>query len=118
MYILLELCEYATLHELIKRRDHLSEMETRYFCVQLIDALKLIHAKGIIHRDLKPGNVMMAKDMQLKIGDFGLATRWKRGERRRSYCGTPGWFAPEIVKNRCNPHTGQYLYGGSGLDYD
>jgi serine/threonine protein kinase len=63
VYILLELCEYATLHELIKRREHFSEMETRYFCVQLIDALKLIHAKGIIHRDLKPGNVMLAKDM-------------------------------------------------------
>jgi serine/threonine protein kinase len=36
--------------------------------------MKLMHSQGILHRDLKPGNVFIGRDMQLKIGDFGLAT--------------------------------------------
>jgi serine/threonine protein kinase len=37
--------------------------------------------------------------MQLKIGDFGLAVQLKQGERRKSWCGTPSFMAPEIVRN-------------------
>lgn len=35
--------------------------------------MKVMHSKSVLHRDLKPGNVFVGKDMQLKIGDFGLA---------------------------------------------
>jgi len=41
----------------------------------------------------------MGKDMQLKIGDFGLATKLKQNERRKSFCGTPNYMAPEVVLN-------------------
>ena len=58
-----------------------------------------MQTKSVLHRDLKLGNVFMGNNMQLKIGDFGLATELKKGERRKSFCGTPNYMAPEVVLN-------------------
>ena len=50
---------------------------------QVIDAVKYMHGLKVIHRDLKLGNLFL-KDMQVKIGDFGLATQLEYdGERKR-----------------------------------
>jgi serine/threonine protein kinase len=81
VYILLELCPNANLNELIARRQYLLEIEARYFCAQIIEALKAIHSRGIIHRDLKSANVLIGNDMQLKIADFGMAISYKPGDK-------------------------------------
>ena len=52
-------------------------------CVQLFadsesQGLEHIHAMGVIHFDIKPANIMIDAKGTLKIGDFGLATRWPR----------------------------------------
>jgi len=67
--------------------------------IQLVHGVQYMQSKGILHRDLKLGNVFMGNNMQLKIGDFGLATHLKKGERRKSFCGTPNYMAPEVVLN-------------------
>ena len=51
-----------------------------------------------MHRDLKLSNVFLNDDMQLKIGDFGLATKIEiDSEKRMTLCGTPNYIAPEIL---------------------
>jgi serine/threonine protein kinase len=55
--------------------------------------------KKLLHRDLKLANVFIGKDMNIKIGDFGLAVQLQKGERRKSFCGTPNYMAPEVVLN-------------------
>ena len=47
--------------------------ETLTFTISICDALAAAHAKGIVHRDLKPGNIMVTRDRQIKVVDFGLA---------------------------------------------
>ena len=42
---------------------------------QLVSGVKHIHHSDVVHRDLKLGNMLLNNDMQLKIADFGLATR-------------------------------------------
>jgi len=87
--------------DLIKRRKKLSEPETRYYVGQLVDALKYLHAACVIHRDLKLGNLFLSHDMQVKVGDFGLATRLTYPEeRKRTICGTPNYIAPEILEGK------------------
>jgi polo-like kinase 1 len=41
----------------------------------IINGVKYIHSKHIIHRDLKLGNIFIDDKLNIKIGDFGLATK-------------------------------------------
>eukprot|EP01138_Halocafeteria_seosinensis_P014851 gb/GECG01015161.1/.p1 GENE.gb/GECG01015161.1/~~gb/GECG01015161.1/.p1 ORF type:complete len:793 (+),score=103.22 gb/GECG01015161.1/:1-2379(+) len=99
VYIMLELCSNQTLMEVIKRRKRLTEHEARYFGLQLLDAVRYLHKNNIIHRDLKLGNIFLGKDMQVKVGDFGLAAALDYAEeRKQTVCGTPNYIAPEVLR--------------------
>jgi len=101
VYILLEICRKRSLMELHKRRKALTEPETRYFLRHVLLGVKYLHDRNIIHRDLKLGNLFISDDMDLKIGDFGLATRVDfAGERKKTLCGTPNYIAPEILAKK------------------
>ena len=70
--------------ELHKRRKALTEPEVRYLMYQILLGVEYLHKNKIIHRDLKLGNLFLNDDMEIKIGDFGLATRVEvEGERKR-----------------------------------
>ncbi len=75
VYILLELCPNQTLNELIKRRKRLTELEVQCYIVQIVISLKYLHSNKVIHRDLKLGNLFLNDKMEIKLGDFGLATK-------------------------------------------
>lgn len=51
------------------------EPEARYFMRQAIKACSYLHSQNVIHRDIKLGNFFLNNDMELKLGDFGLACR-------------------------------------------
>ncbi|XP_048728781.1 serine/threonine-protein kinase PLK1-like [Ostrea edulis] len=98
VYILLELCRRRSMMELHKRRKAVTEPEARYFVQQVILACQYLHNNKVIHRDLKLGNLFINDEMEVKIGDFGLATRVDYdGERKRTLCGTPNYIAPEVL---------------------
>ena len=99
-YILLELCQNQTLNELHVRRKILTEIEVQCYIIQLIKALQYLHSHRIIHRDLKLGNLFLNDKMELKVGDFGLATKLDYdGERKKTVCGTPNYIAPEVINS-------------------
>ncbi|KAI1385063.1 kinase-like protein [Hypoxylon trugodes] len=108
-YLVLELCPNGSLMDMVKRRKGLTEPEVRFYSVQIAGAIKYMHAKGIIHRDLKMGNIFLDKDMNAKIGDFGLAALLVTGKdmqtiRRTTLCGTPNYIAPEILEKGKKGH--------------
>ncbi|CAK7223231.1 Cell cycle serine/threonine-protein kinase cdc5/MSD2 [Sporothrix curviconia] len=108
-YLVLELCPNGSLMDMIKRRKGVTEPEVRFYAVQIAGAIKYMHNKGIIHRDLKMGNIFLDKNMNAKIGDFGLAALLVTGRdmqtiRRTTLCGTPNYIAPEILEKGKKGH--------------
>ncbi|SSD60148.1 related to Serine/threonine-protein kinase GCN2 [Saccharomycodes ludwigii] len=75
LYIQMEYCENRTLYDLI-HAENLSRQKDEYWRLfrQMLEALSYIHSQGIIHRDLKPMNIFIDESLNIKIGDFGLAT--------------------------------------------
>lgn len=103
VYIILEICRRRSLMELHKRRrpKALTEPEVRYYMKQIVDSCVYLHQNKIIHRDLKLGNLFLNDDMEIKVGDFGLATKVEsEGERKKTLCGTPNYIAPEVLNKK------------------
>ena len=89
------------MNELLRRRKRLTELEVQCYVNQIVSALKNVHGQRIIHRDLKLGNLFLSEKMEIKVGDFGLATKLEyEGEKKRTICGTPNYIAPEILEGK------------------
>jgi polo-like kinase 1 len=101
VYILLEMCTNQTMSELVRRRKRLTELEAQCYLIQILSAVRYLHQHRVIHRDLKLGNLFLTEKMEIKIGDFGLATKLEfDGERKRTICGTPNYIAPEVLDGK------------------
>lgn len=86
---------------MLRRRKRLSEGEVRFYIRQLVEGIEYMHKNLVIHRDLKLGNLFLTSEMEIKIGDFGLATRLDNlYDRKRTMCGTPNYIAPEILNGQ------------------
>lgn len=98
-YIVMELIEGITLKQYIQRRGALSWKESLHFSAQIARALSHAHSKGIIHRDIKPQNVMILKDANIKVADFGIASLENRKrEAEGQAVGSVHYIAPEQAK--------------------
>lgn len=63
---------------------------------KIAEAMSYIHARDVGHRDLKLENILFVEEGVIKIIDFGFAIHSK--EKQRTFCGTPTYMAPEIVR--------------------
>ncbi|UZJ52224.1 hypothetical protein CBS101457_001544 [Exobasidium rhododendri] len=98
IYFKLELCSNGSMNDMVRARGRCLDEEARFYMVQLLAGCKYMHNNHVIHRDLKLGNIMLDADMNIKIGDFGLAALLKDPEeRKKTLCGTPNYIAPEIL---------------------
>lgn len=112
-YLVMELCEGGTLGDIVRQRGCITEEETRYYMHQLALAMIAMREAGIVHRDLKPPNLFLSKDLNVKLGDFGLAARVKNdSERHTTMCGTPNYIAPEVV---CTYVYNRYIRTGTAI---
>jgi CRP-like cAMP-binding protein len=72
----------------------------RWFASCVVSALEAIHATDYAYRDLKLENMMVDSLGYLKFVDFGFAKRVLPGAKTQTLCGTPEYFAPELVLSR------------------
>ncbi|MGE4352637.1 MAG: Stk1 family PASTA domain-containing Ser/Thr kinase [Oscillospiraceae bacterium] len=72
-YIVMELVEGINLKQYMTSKGILSWKEAVHFATQICRALSHAHAKGIVHRDIKPHNIMVEKNGNVKVADFGIA---------------------------------------------
>ncbi len=97
-YISFEYIEGESLRNLLKHKE-LSYEEKKHLAIQLFKALHFAHTNQIIHRDIKPENIFVDNNMNLKLGDFGLALSSEDNFVTTPYSivGTPSYMSPEQV---------------------
>ena len=72
-YIVMEYVDGSTLRELLSSGSRLVPERALEILDGVLNALAYSHQQGIVHRDIKPGNVMLTRDGQVKVMDFGIA---------------------------------------------
>jgi tetratricopeptide (TPR) repeat protein/predicted Ser/Thr protein kinase len=99
-FLTMQYIEGDTLDGLMRREKRLPVDWSLALFRQLCGALGAAHAKGILHRDLKPQNVMVDKDRNAFLTDFGLATSQALSPMTQTgaVMGTPHYMSPEQVK--------------------
>ena len=90
----------ADLLSFIRKREKLSENISKSIFKQIIEGLKYINKKKIVHRDIKLDNILIDLNNTVKICDFGVSKKISEDELMIDHCGTPGYIAPEIYKNK------------------
>ncbi len=97
-YLTMEYIEGVTARKLIDTRGTLGVPSTLAIATQLAKSLAVAHEGGVIHRDIKPQNLLLDKEGELKVLDFGVARLVEHTSQRTEVgmvVGTPAYMAPE-----------------------
>ena len=98
IYIVMEYCEGKDLMDFILSKQRLTELESLKYFHQLINALFYLHSQNIAHRDIKIDNMLLDKNKDLKLVDFGLSTKYSDEVLLDQPCGTVVYAAPEVLE--------------------
>jgi len=98
LYIVLEYVCGGELFSYLRQCKRLPNHVARFYAAEVVLAFEHLHSKDIIYRDLKPENLLIDKNGNIKITDFGFAkyvpdVTW-------TLCGTPDYLAPEIIQSK------------------
>ena len=102
-YILMEYVDGENLEEYRRRKGGtISTEEFQRFAPQILAALDYLHEKGVVHLDVKPQNIMIARNGEVKITDYGIARTIKEqlrhGQANDAPAGTLAYMAPEQLR--------------------
>lgn len=102
-YIAMEYVDGTSLDDLIDKKRYLSNEAASIIFFEICKGLKYAHDKGVIHRDIKPANILISKNGEVKIVDFGIATSKSDDEpaltKDGSTLGSPAYMSPEQIYN-------------------
>jgi len=100
LYFVMELVTGGELFDRIVEKGSYSEEDAKILVRKIVAAIDYLHKQNIAHRDLKPENLLVKSiedDTEVKIADFGLSKIIDKDKMMQTACGTPGYFAPEVL---------------------
>ena len=100
IFIAMEYCEGKDIMDYILSRNYLTELDALKYFQQLINALFYLHSQNIAHRDIKIDNILLDRNKNLKLIDFGLSTKYSDDKLLDQPCGTIVYSAPEVLEGK------------------
>jgi len=99
-YLVLEFAPKGQLYTKLKLLGRLDERLAAQYIREISSAVEYLHSLNppIIHRDIKPENILLDENECSKLCDFGWSNFDSQDRKRLTYCGTPEYLAPEMIK--------------------
>ncbi|MFH1490512.1 MAG: serine/threonine-protein kinase, partial [Pseudomonadota bacterium] len=108
-YLAMEFLDGEDLHKFCTKGSLLPLRRVLYIVGETATALEHAHSQEVIHRDIKPANIMLLKNGQVKVTDFGIAKAVSSSQTKSGVVlGTPNYMSPEQIN-------GQELDGRSDI---
>nr|XP_049707086.1 uncharacterized protein LOC110377828 isoform X1 [Helicoverpa armigera]XP_049707087.1 uncharacterized protein LOC110377828 isoform X2 [Helicoverpa armigera]XP_049707088.1 uncharacterized protein LOC110377828 isoform X3 [Helicoverpa armigera]XP_049707089.1 uncharacterized protein LOC110377828 isoform X4 [Helicoverpa armigera]XP_049707090.1 uncharacterized protein LOC110377828 isoform X5 [Helicoverpa armigera]XP_049707091.1 uncharacterized protein LOC110377828 isoform X6 [Helicoverpa armigera] len=100
IYLVTEYAPNGEIFDHLVSRGRMTEPEAARAFAQMVAAVGYCHAHGVVHRDLKAENLLLDKDMNIKLADFGFSNEYTAGSPLATWCGSPPYAAPELFEGR------------------
>jgi myosin III len=102
IWFVLEYCEAGSVIDIIRSLQAINKRVTEehiaFILRETSKAVCHLHENNVIHRDIRGSNILMTKEGEIKLCDFGLSRDTKSlGGKRATCIGSPSWMAPEVV---------------------
>ena len=111
-YLSMEFIHGEDLEDIVKREKRIPEPQVLEWAEQICDVLDYMHTAGLIYRDMKPANIMIDRDRNVKVVDFGIAKLLEPGQRN-TMVGTPGYSPPEQYQGLATIESDIYALGAT-----
>ncbi|XP_057657147.1 rho-associated protein kinase 1 isoform X2 [Diorhabda carinulata] len=107
LYMVMDYMPGGDIVNLMSNYD-IPETWAKFYTMEVVLALDVIHSMGFVHRDVKPDNMLLDKYGHLKLADFGTCMRMDDGGlvRSNNVVGTPDYISPEVLQSH-----GKGIYG-------
>ena len=113
-FIVMEYVEGASCAEILREQSWMEVDEAIAIIDQACEGLHYAHRHGVVHRDVKPGNLLRAREGEVKLADFGIAKATEQSSITQvgSVLGTAAYLAPEQARGEeAGPRADLYALG-------
>eukprot|EP01132_Coremiostelium_polycephalum_P002161 gene2161-2660_t len=100
LYFIMDYVNGGELFFHLQNDEKFNEDRVRFYCAEIVCGLEYLHNCGVLYRDLKPENILLTDDGHICMTDFGISKEGllSDNDRTATFCGTPEYLAPEILK--------------------
>ncbi|MEK7790083.1 MAG: serine/threonine-protein kinase [Deltaproteobacteria bacterium] len=99
-FLVMEFVDGGSLYHLKKGVKKIPLEFVYYTALEILKGLSYAHKKGVLHRDLSPSNILISREGEVKISDFGIAQLSDQSQATQGMKGKPGYMSPEQKEGR------------------
>uniref|UniRef100_A0A8C7HAJ8 Serine/threonine-protein kinase Sgk1 n=1 Tax=Oncorhynchus kisutch TaxID=8019 RepID=A0A8C7HAJ8_ONCKI len=116
LYFVLDFVNGGELFFHLQKEQTFPEPRAKFYIAEMASALGYLHSLNIVYRDLKPENILLDSEGHIVLTDFGLCKEGiSQAETTSTFCGTPEYLAPEVLRKQPYDNTVDWWCLGSVL---